>query len=166
MLDRSQLIAAARRHDDQRPHLLAAAVVDARSFQVPAAQSDRVVHVEIEALERVARHGEFDDPRAAVRVGNRFTIRRLREERGTANLSQVDVAFGIDVAGRIDHPGRARRTLLVRRQPALHLRVDALEARGVLFARGPARLQLRVGKLIDVVIVAGVIRRRPVRREQ
>src|SRR5437016_12351931 len=107
MLDRSQLITAARSHDDQRPHLLAAAVVDARSLQVPAAQPDRAVHVEIEALERVARHGEFDDPRTAIRGGNRFTIRRLREEPWTANLSQVDVAFRIDVAGWIDSAGRA-----------------------------------------------------------
>ena len=87
------------------------------------------LRVEIEALESVARHGQFDDPRAAVRGGNRFTIRRLREERGTANLSQLDVAFGIDVAGWVDSACRARRPFLVRRQPALHLRVDTLEAR-------------------------------------
>src|SRR5436305_1071213 len=76
-----------RSHDDQRPDLVAAAVVDARSFQVPTAQPYRADEVEIEALERVAWHGEFDDARAAVRGSNRFTIRRLREEGGTANLS-------------------------------------------------------------------------------
>ncbi|MFT3772297.1 MAG: hypothetical protein QM820_43435 [Minicystis sp.] len=103
-------------------------VVHARAFHVPAAQLDLAGHVQLEAFQRVARHGELHHVRAAIGFGHGLVVRRLGEEAGLADLAQVDDAVGIDLADRVDHAGDARRTLLVGRQPARHLAVDALEA--------------------------------------
>jgi hypothetical protein len=90
---------------------------------------------------------ELDDVGARIGLGNAFAVGRLGEEGGPADLLQVDLAVGVDLARRVDHAGRARGALLVGRQPALHLRVDALEAGRVFLAGAPAGLELLVGEL-------------------
>ncbi|MCY1527188.1 hypothetical protein D9M68_622470 [compost metagenome] len=158
MLERRELPAAARRHDGQGAHLAAAPVVHAGAFEVPAAQLDRVGELQVEPLEGVARHGELDDVGARVGLGNAFAVGRLREEGGAADLLQIDRrAVGIDAPGRIDRARHARGARLVGRQPALHLRVHALEAGRLGLAGVPARLELVVGERAHVVVAARVI---------
>jgi hypothetical protein len=166
MLDRRELPAAARRHDRERAHLAALAVVHAGAFDVPAAQLDVGGLLQVDALEGIGRHGELDRVGAALRFGDAFPVGRFREEGRPADLLQVDLPVGIDLSRRIDRAGGARGALLVRRQPALHLRVDALEAGRIFLAGAPAGLELVVGEFADVIVAARVARRRGVGREQ
>ena len=157
MLDGRELTASTRAHDHQGARAAIAPVLDTGAFHVPATQLDVAGHVQLQALERVARHGEFDDAGAAVCFRHGLVIGRLREEAGTADLPEVHRAIGFDLAHWIDEARDSGRTLLVRRQPALHLRVDAVEADLVRFAGGPALLQLRIGEFVhgEVAAIAG-----------
>jgi hypothetical protein len=152
MLERGQLLPPPGAMSDQRAHFASAAIVDAASLEVPAPQLDRVAHAEVDALERVARHGEFDDPRPAVGGGDAFTIRFARKEPRAPDVGEIHVVPGVDGARPIDRSGCTGRTRLVGRQPTLHLRVDAREARGLRLACGPARFEPGVGELVDVVV--------------